>query len=194
VPEDAVGTARATLAVGDRDIARDVLRPLRTDEDGADRTALRRLAGCYARWTGELPPGVPGDPGEDATPEASFELAGSGADPAAVVLGVIEGLWGIRPEAPRGAVTVMPALPPGWNEMALRRLRVGPTTLDLRVRRRPGRTVVMIRRTAGPAIRLTVGLRGPRRPGPVTIDEIEMGGPEVTFTAEDAHQVDFHDE
>jgi hypothetical protein len=37
-------------------------------------------------------------------------------------------------------------------------------------------------------------LRGLRRSGPVTIDEIQMGGPEVTFTAEDAHQVDVYDE
>lgn len=194
VVEDAIETARAGLAMGDRDIARDVLRPLRLAKAGADRTMLDRLAECYARWTGESAPGAAGDPGEEASGERSFEPPGSRADPASVVLGVIEGLWGIRPDAPQGVVRVRPALPHGWAEMALQRLRVGPTTLDLRVRRRPGRTVVMVRRSAGPPIRLTVGLRDRRGAGPVTIDEIAMGGPEVSFTAEDAHQVDFHDE
>lgn len=194
VAGDPIGVARATLAIGDRDIARDVLRPLRLGEDGADRAPLRRLADCYARWTGEPVPGMAAEPGDAEYADTTFELTGSRGDPAALVLEVIEGLWGIRPDAPRGAVRVRPSPPPGWPEMALRRLRVGPTTLDFRVRRRPGRTVVMVRRTGGPPIRLTVGLRGRTGSGPVTIDQTEVGGQEVSFTPEDSHEVDFHDE
>jgi len=194
VAGDAIGVACATLAIGDRDIARDVLRPLRLGENGADRAPLLRLADYYARWTGEPVPRVTAARGGIEASDTVFELTGSRGDPAALVLGVIEGLWGIRPDAPRGAVRVRPSLPAGWPEMALRRLRVGPTTLDLRVRRRPGRTVVMVRRTGGPPIRLTVGLRGRTATGPVMIDQTEVGGQEVSFTPDDSHEVDFHDE
>ncbi|MFN8650545.1 MAG: hypothetical protein U0133_01420 [Gemmatimonadales bacterium] len=37
--------------------------------------------------------------------------------------------------------------------MALRRLRVGPTFFDLRLRRRPERTVLAVRRVSGPPLR-----------------------------------------
>lgn len=194
VAGDAISVARATLAIGDRDIARDALRPLRLGEPGADRTPLLHLADWYARWTGEPAPGPAAGRGGSEDADAAFELAGSREDPAALVLGVVEGLWGIRPDAPQCAARIRPVLPPGWTEMALRRLRVGPTTLDLRVRRRPGRTVVTVRRTGGPPIRVTVGLRGRTGAGPVTIDQMEVGGPEVSFTPDDTHEVDFHDE
>jgi hypothetical protein len=94
----------------------------------------------------------------------------------------------------KGELRLAPSLPDGWMEIGLRRLRVGPTTVDLRLRRRVECTVVLVRRAAGPAVRSRIGLPGRTRRGPVTVDQTELGGAEVTFTLEDVHEVAFHDE
>jgi hypothetical protein len=120
-------------------------------------------------------------------------VAGDHEDPARLVLRVIEGLWAVQPDALRGEVRVEPTLPKRWSEMCLKRLRVGPTTLDIRVRRRPESTVIMVRRGAGPAIRLRLSLRSRPGQGPVTVDQAQLGGDEVAFMLEDVHEVVYHD-
>lgn len=128
-----------------------------------------------------------------ADPAPHIELTGYGAEPAGLVSGIVETLWGVEPDLIRGEVRVAPALPRGWSEMALRRLRVGPTSFDLRLRRRPERTVLAVRRSGGPPIRLRTSLRDDAAHGPVTIDQVELGGREATFMVEDVHEVTFHD-
>lgn len=123
-----------------------------------------------------------------------IELTGFGADPAGLVSGVVETLWGVEPDLIGGVVRVAPGLPRGWSEMALRRLRVGPTFFDLRVRRRPERTVLTVRRASGPPIRLRAALQGDRGRGPVTVDQAALGGRDATFLVEDVHEVTFHDD
>lgn len=236
--EAPAAAVRATLAMGDRDIAKDVIRHLgRAEPDEDVMRRLLELVECYARWSGDLTmlrrlwPGLeapyrstrvsptlargldavaralgmevpapePTEAGGGAsasvawTDAMAWRRAAGGDDPASLVLGVIEGLWGVRPDALRGEVRVEPALPEDWSEMGLRRLRVGPTTLDLRVRRRPERTVVMVRRGAGPAIRLRLRLPGRAGGGPVTVDQVELGADEVAFMIEDVHEVVYHD-
>lgn len=46
---------------------------------------------------------------------------------------VVEHLLGFAPDAPNGRVMLAPRLPPGWDGMAWRGLRVGATRLDVRV-------------------------------------------------------------
>lgn len=126
-------------------------------------------------------------------PPPHIELTGYGTEPAGLVSGVVETLWGLEPDLIRGEVRVAPGLPHGWQEMALRRVRVGPTSFDLRLRRRPERTVLAVRRVTGPPIRLRTALRDDRALGPVTVDQVELGGREATFLVEDVHEVAFHD-
>ncbi|MFN8653401.1 MAG: hypothetical protein U0133_15965 [Gemmatimonadales bacterium] len=126
-------------------------------------------------------------------PHPHIELTGYGAEPAGLVSGIVETLWGVDPDLIRGEVRVVAGLPRGWSEMALRRLRVGPTFFDLRLRRRPERTVLAVRRVSGPPLRLKASLRDDAARGPVTIDQVELGGREATFLVEDVHEVAFHD-
>jgi hypothetical protein len=171
---------------------------VRAAEQGADHLATRvrdRLAAA-ARAAGEADfaarlEAIAATGAADPAPR--IELTGYGAEPAGLVSGVVETLWGVEPDLIRGEVRVAPALPRGWTEMALRRLRVGPTFFDLRLRRRPERTVLTVRRSNGPPIRLRTSLREDTARGPVTIDQVELGGREATFMVEDVHEVEFHD-
>lgn len=189
VPTEPVRVARATLAMGDRDLARDVIRALRAG-DRTDREALPELIDSYIRWTGEM---LPDSVAEARREEYDVEQAGS-SDPAGLVLGIIEGVWGLHPDAVRGELEMLPKLPAGWNEMTLQRVRVGATTLDLRLRRRPERTVLTVYRSAGPPLKLRIGLRDRSGTGPITLDEVELGGPEIRFTTEESHEVAFYDQ
>ncbi len=72
------------------------------------------------------------------------------------VQGVVEGLWGVQPCAPRGELWLHPRLPEGWAAMALQGLRVGPWRVDLSVRRHQAPEA----RVEGPAgLKLRVGRR-----------------------------------
>jgi hypothetical protein len=105
---------------------------------------------------------------------------------------LVEGLWGVVPDALAGAVRVMPWLPPAWDAMALERLRVGRTSLTLEARRRPGGLVVRVRRTYGPRIHLVLGRAG-AAPAALSVDDVPLGGTVARFDAEGEHEVTFHD-
>ncbi|MGE0354559.1 MAG: amylo-alpha-1,6-glucosidase [Gemmatimonadales bacterium] len=109
---------------------------------------------------------------------------------AAMVLSpAIEGLWGIVPDALSSATRVAPWLPPDWPRMALHRLRVGRSVVDLEMRRRPGQIVARIRKRFGPSIHLTLDLSRNARPAQTLVDGIEVGGPVVRFLADGEHEV-----
>ncbi len=105
---------------------------------------------------------------------------------------LVEGLWGVVPDALAGAVRVTPWLPPAWDAMALERLRVGRTSLTLEARRRPGGLVVRVRRTYGPRIHVALG-RGGAPPAALSVDDVALGGTVARFDAEGEHEVTFHD-
>ncbi|HSE27576.1 MAG TPA: GH116 family glycosyl hydrolase [Gemmatimonadales bacterium] len=105
---------------------------------------------------------------------------------------LIEGLWGIVPDALAGTVRVSPWLPPEWDAMALDRLRVGRTSLTLEARRRPGGHVVRVRRTYGPRIHVALGRVG-APPAALSVDDVPLGGAVARFDAEGEHEVIFHD-
>jgi hypothetical protein len=95
----------------------------------------------------------------------------------------------VQPDAPNGAVSLEPALPAGWSGMALRRLRVGRSTLDLRLRRRPDRLVLRVRKLTGPSLLLSVGLPGTPAES-VSVDDVELAGPRARFEVAGEHEVE----
>jgi hypothetical protein len=77
---------------------------------------------------------------------------------AALLESVLLGLFGIEASAAERRVALRPTLPPHWDEARLSNVRVGETTLDLRLyrRREPGVTVLglELERGEGPALQL----------------------------------------
>ncbi len=113
---------------------------------------------------------------------------------AAMVLSpTIEGLWGVVPDALEGAVRLAPHFPEEWDAMALKRLRVGRTTLDISVRRRPGRVVANLVRSAGPRVHVTLSLAGIGAPSAIELDELAIAGERVAFDAEGRHEIVYHE-
>lgn len=126
-----------------------------------------------------------------ASPSATLERAwadwvGEGAGGAGDVSALV--LPGLRlaPAADRGELHVTVAEPvPG--RLAVRRLRVGGSVLDVAVRPRPAGLVVRIARTHGPALVVTVGL--PARFALATVDEVEGLAVPLRFEVRDRHEV-----
>jgi hypothetical protein len=75
--------------------------------------------------------------------------------------------------------------------MALRRLRVGASTIDLRVRRRPGRIVLGAERVHGPPIHLVAQVRSPARIESVALDDEPLGGGRARFLVTGEHELVF---
>ncbi len=126
-----------------------------------------------------------------------LERTGAGTCPdqawsaAMVIAPAIEGLWGVVPDALNHTVQLSPYLPQDWNDMALHRLRVGPTTLDLRLRRRPGRFLLKVARAQGPRIRIAATLRSAGPVKQLTVDDEPLGGGRAVFEADTEHEVQF---
>ncbi len=108
-----------------------------------------------------------------------------------LVRAVIEGLWGIVPDAPHDEVRVTPGLPSEWPEMALRRLRVGASQLDVRIRRRPGRQVLRVELVQGPRIRMVAELPAGLPVEQLLLDDEPLGGRRAVFDVEHSHEVVF---
>ena len=83
-----------------------------------------------------------------------------------------------------GTVTLAPQLPDAWPEMTLERLRIGSTSLDVRVRRRPGGLAVKCRVTRGPPIVVQLAPEIPFQPTGILLDGEQLAGPTVRFTVE----------
>jgi hypothetical protein len=209
VPE-ACAVAAAALLGGDREIALDLLRALgRSGVEGVEsRTAVGRLVHDYLAWTA--------DQGSIERLSLDIEGAPAGEEPNAawddsvlirsvtgcrleadrssgrLLRAVVLGLWGVVPDALNFALTIRPSLPPAWPEMALRRLRVGNSLLDLRLRRRPGRLVLRVELVQGPRPRLTAELPPPFAVSQVTLDDEALGAGRATFEVSGSHEVSFY--
>jgi hypothetical protein len=208
---DACAIAGAALAAGDREIALDLLRALsRAGVDGSEaQDAVSALVREYLAWTADqgtierlaLP--VDGNRHSAAPSDASWDdsvliRAATGCRPEAdrassrLLRAVVQGLWGVIPDALNFGVTVRPALPPAWPEMALRRLRVGGSMLDLRLRRRPGRLVLRVELLQGPRPRMVAELPAAYPVSQVTLDDEALGGTRATFEVAGSHEVTFY--
>jgi hypothetical protein len=120
------------------------------------------LVRAWADWTGEGPAG--------AGAAAALELPGLTLAPAAR-----------RGELRLSVTETLPA------RLAVRRLRVGASVLDVEVHPRPGGLRLAVARTRGPALTVTVDL--PARFGPVTVDDVEGLAPPLRFELRDRHEV-----
>ncbi|MEO8140502.1 MAG: hypothetical protein ABI742_12690, partial [Gemmatimonadota bacterium] len=166
-------------------------------DDPACEAAFAQLAATYLAWTGDRPlleklwpalelaspvsPAIVADWRAGKWESALEALRAAAVPSAEVVRGVIEGLWGVSPDAPRESLALEPVLPDAWPEMTLRRLRVGSTMLNLRLRRRPGAVVFRIERLQGPRLRLSVALRARVPLGGLTLNDEPLGGGRAVF-------------
>ncbi len=152
-------------------------------DDGLDHLLMNaRLAEYRAR--GAFPEVLHGENGSDAG-----ICADQAWSAAMVLLPAVEGLWGIVPDAMNASLHIGPFLPARWNGMSLRRLRVGPSVLDIEVRRGTGRLVFRVFRRFGPALQVRLAPRGLPRVLSVHVDEIQLGNPVVQFEAREHHEV-----
>lgn len=120
---------------------------------------------------------------------------------AMLIAPVVEGLFGIEPDAPAGAMLVSPALPEQWDWMELRSVRCGETVCDVRVRRRKGALSLSLRHTLGPPLWTTVAPLLDAASPRVEVDGEQVapklragfGGarPAVSFQVSGEHQVDY---
>lgn len=217
VVAEAVPAALGLLAVGQREAARELVRFLaRTQRpdgqilrryttndtgepgDATDTAIFLHLVARYLAWTGDhalvereraavdRARASLGECSPDAEPRPELNRVPE------LLSDTLDDLWGVRPDAPAGFVFLAPRCPEAWRRMALRRLRVGQTVLDLELVRRPGRTVVRVARAAGPRVTVELELAG-TTPSLVTVDEVELGGSRVRFEGEGRHEVVFYD-
>jgi hypothetical protein len=87
------------------------------------------------------------------------------------VLPLVEGMLGVVPDCVNGRLLLAPALPAEWETLDVRRLRVGETVYDLRLRRRPRWLEVALRRTSGPPLWITLAPWLEAAPSRVEVDE-----------------------
>jgi len=92
--------------------------------------------------------------------------------------------WGIVPLALDGVVRLAPALPERWDRMTLERLRVGRTTLDVRLKRRPGAITFHARVTHGPRILLEVVPVLPFAAAGILVADAQLPGPALRAEVE----------
>jgi hypothetical protein len=93
--------------------------------------------------------------------------------------------WGIEPLALEGAVHLRPALPELWPEMTLERLRIGDSSLDVRVRRRPSGVAVKVRVTRGPPVVVHLAPKLGYSATGVLVGAEQLAGGPVSLTVED---------
>lgn len=202
---EACRAAAAALSVGDRDPARDVLRfaarwrdhrgtppsevsatGLAYYDDPASPGAVRELVQRWLAWTGDA--AFVERLGLGSAPDAATVVPAEPGGPVGVVERVMGELWGVAPDAAQERCAIEPALPDGWNEMSLRRLRIGATLLDLRLRRRPGAVVLRVEKLQGPRLRIVAALRGAAVTA-VSLNDEPLGGSRAVFEIADEAEV-----
>ncbi len=112
-------------------------------------------------------------------------------DPETFIREVVAGLFGVRADAEGGRFVLSPWLPDGWRSMALRRLRLHRSLVDVEVRPRAEWTSVRLKLTFGPPVALALTVRNAGPVGRVTVDEIALQGDRAVFTLSGEHEAIF---
>jgi hypothetical protein len=202
-------TGAGLLAAGLREQVRDLLR---APFDGADHLRLyaryaewvgdddflRKRWPEAARALGMLPAGGAAAVATELLPVAELVgdlgsigildrvASGDGAKgaPIPTLLDPVLERWGIVPVALDGVLRLAPALPAGWDRMTLERLRIGRTTLDLRMKRRASAIAFHARVTHGPRILLQVTPVLPFHAAGILVGEAQLPGPALRAEVE----------
>jgi hypothetical protein len=87
-----------------------------------------------------------------------------------VLLPVVEGLLGVEADAPARRLTVAPQLPADWQRLEVLGLRCGESVYDVKITRGADTLAVGLRRTLGPALRITLAPWCPVLPVKVRAD------------------------
>jgi glycogen debranching enzyme len=69
---------------------------------------------------------------------------------------VLEGMLGLKPEAPLGRISIAPQLPLDWDRLQVESIRVGETRFDMTFTRENGVTRFDFERTAGPSVEISL--------------------------------------
>jgi hypothetical protein len=205
-----LGTGAGLLAAGLREQVRDLLR---APFDGAghlrlyaryaawvgDDEFLRKRWPEAARAIGGWSPGnaEPGlaaellplaelvaDLGSIGILDGAASRSGKAEPPVRTPIDGALARWGVVPLALDGLVRLAPELPEGWDRMTLERLRVGRTTLDLRLKRRAGGISFQARVTHGPRILLQVAPRLPFTAAGILVGDEQLPGPALRAEVE----------
>jgi hypothetical protein len=123
----------------------------------------------------------------------AFERVGPEAlpDPAGFLREVVAGLFGAAADQAGGRFALSPWLVPGWRRMALRRLRMHRTVVDVDVRPRAEWVTVRVEVTFGPPVPVAVSVRNGGRISRVTVDDVVLDSERVVFTVSGEHEVMF---
>lgn len=96
---------------------------------------------------------------------------------------------GAELDAGGGRLELMPAIPPAWKSLAVRRLRAHRTLVDVDVRRRAEWVTVRLAVMFGPPIAVRMSLGEDEAVSRITVDEIPLQGDAAIFTASGEHEV-----
>ncbi len=88
-----------------------------------------------------------------------------------------------------GRLELVPAIPAMWKSLAVRRLRVHRTLVDVEVRRRAEWVTVRLAVMFGPPIAVRLSLGEDQAVARITVDEIPLQGDAAIFTASGEHEV-----
>ncbi|MEO6056718.1 MAG: hypothetical protein ABIQ49_07760 [Gemmatimonadales bacterium] len=167
----------------------DALEPLAAGAGVAEAIAMLRRRGASAPPA----PTVAAHAVIEAAAAALRRAPGArpGTEAGTALLEAVASLWELEPDGPGGALALAPSLPAGWNGFFLRGLRVGASSLDLEVRRRPEAVVIRAARRSGPRVLLSVAVRGVDVVG-MEVDDVALQGSRARFEAHDRHEIRFH--
>lgn len=123
----------------------------------------------------------------------AFDRVGGAAlpDPAGFLDEVVGGLFGAVAEPVGGRFSLSPWLVEGWRRMALRRLRLHRTLIDVDIRPRAEWATVRLAVTFGPPVPLALSVRNAGQVSRVTVDEIALDREPVVFIAAGEHEAVF---
>ena len=123
----------------------------------------------------------------------TFRRVGAKAlpDPAGFLREVVDGLFGARADDPGGRFALAPWVPEGWHSLALRRLRLHRTLVDVEVRPRAEWVTVRLSVSFGPTIPLALSVRNTPPVARVTVDEVALVRDQAVFTLSAEHELVF---
>jgi hypothetical protein len=178
-PRSTVDLVLALLAIGEFDGARDIIRSLGDHDTGTvTEESLDRLRECLQAWTGELErderplPPLPGLLADtfgrclaDFTAgrsESAYSLLHAGSRRAlehptsippetatTIVAGLVYGLLGAEPDAPRTRLRLRPQIPASWNHLSAANLAMADARIGFRFHRDGARHTFQFQQTAG---------------------------------------------